>query len=328
MTCRPAPLVSVVIPVYNVEKYVAEAIESILGQTFSDFEFIIVDDGSADRSGEIIRSYAACDDRIRCVMLEQNSGEASARNRGLEQALGEFVACMDCDDVSLPARLQKQVEFLRANPAIGAVGTEAMLTDENLDPQGVYGVAESHARIAYDLQMGPCVVGASIMMRRKIVQACGGYDESVGRSTDIELVARLIPRTRLANLLEPLYLYRQHEGQLPGKLQNAQDWANLLAQLLSRLGGEAPQASFERFAQVRRRERLNWRERRLAKRDLTRLIDSMVAANWIDEGDRAHLTRVLNGQMERTTPRLWQMFCHWRRHHFGPGKWEAAVRLD
>ena len=310
------PAVSVVMPVYNGEKYVAEAIESILEQTFSDFELIIVDDGSQDRTAAIIRSYAARDDRIRCVMLEQNTGEAGARNRGLEQATGEYVTSSDSDDVSLPERLENQVDFLRANPAIGAVGTEALYVDENLKPWGVYGVAETRARIAYDLQMGPCIVGASIMMRREIVEACGGYDESLERSPDIELVARLIPRTRLANLPEPLYLYRQHEGQLQMTPQRVQDWANLLARLLSRLWGEAPQASLERFAQVRRREKLSWLERRLAKRDLTRLIDSMLAAKWIDEDDRASLTVVLDGQLEHTTPRLWQMYCHWRRHRF------------
>ena len=164
-------------PVYNGEKYVAEAIESILGQTLSDFEFIIIDDGSQDRSAAIIRSYAARDDRIRCVMLEQNTGEASARNRGMEVARGEFVTGMDCDDVSLPERLQKQVDFLQANPEIGAAGTGALMTDENLTAYHAYGLSEEHARIAYDLLLGPCVVGTTVMMRRKIVRACGGYDD-------------------------------------------------------------------------------------------------------------------------------------------------------
>ena len=234
---------------------------------------------------------------------------------------------MDCDDVSLPERLEKQVEFLRANPAIGALGTEAKVTDENLIPQRVYGVAHNHARIAYDLQMGPCIVGTTVMLRQAIVKACGGYNASLIRSADIELVARLIPRTRLANLPEPLYLYRQHGGQMPLTPQKVQDWANLLAQLLARLWGEAPQASLNRFAQVRRREKLGWRERRLAKRDLTRLIDSMLAAEWINEDDRAYLMRVLNGQMEHTTPRLWQMFCHWRRHRFGGSRADMSPHV-
>ena len=130
-------------------------------------------------------------------------------------------------------------------------------------------------------------------------------------------MARLIPRTRLVNLREPLYLYRQHEGQLPGTPQKAQDWANLLAQLLSRLWDEVPQESITRFSRLRQRHKLGWRERRLVKRDVKRYIDSMVAANWINITDRPDLIAVMNRQLERTTPRLWQMFCHWRRHRFG-----------
>ena len=314
------PVVSVVMPVFNGEKYVAEAIESILTQTFTDFELIIVDDGSRDRSAEIIRNYEARDERIRCVTLEQNTGEAGARNRGLEAASGEFVTSMDSDDVSLPERLGKQVDFLQAHPAIGAVGTEAQLTDENLNPLHLYGVAENHARIAYDLQMEESIVGATLMMRRHILEACGGYDESLMRSADIELVARLIPRTRLANLPEPLYLYRKHEVQLVDAPWRKKLWADLLKLLLFRLWDEAPPASLDRFARVRRREKINWLVRRQAKQDIKRLIDSMVAADWITPNDRAYLIGVMNQQLEWTTPRLWQMLCHWRRHRFGTRK--------
>ncbi|MCY3864790.1 MAG: glycosyltransferase family 2 protein, partial [Chloroflexi bacterium] len=123
------PLVSVVMPVYNREIFVAEAIESILEQTFSDFEFVIVDDGSQDRSPEIIRQYERRDDRIRFLAFKQNKGKAAAKNFGIEAAQGQYIAGMDSDDVSLPQRLEKQVEFLRANPDIGVVGTRARLTD-------------------------------------------------------------------------------------------------------------------------------------------------------------------------------------------------------
>ena len=310
------PLVSVVMSVFDGEMWIAEAIDSILGQTFTDFEFIIVDDGSQDRSAEIIQSFEARDERIRFLKLARNVGKAAARNRGFELAQGEFVTGMDCDDVSLPERLQKQVDFLRANSEIGAVGTEALVTDENLKPRRAYGVAKRHAHIAYDLQMGPCIVGSSVMMRRKILDDCGGYDESMIRSADIELTARLIARTRLANLIEPLYLYRKHEGHRSGVAQRKKLWAELLARLLCRLWGEAPQASLDRFAQVRQREKLSWLERRLAKRDIKRLIESMITANWIEEEARTYLIDVMNMQLERTSPRVWQMFCHWRRHHF------------
>ena len=307
-------------PVYNGEKYVAEAIQSILGQTLSDFEFIILDDGSQDRSAAIIRSYAARDDRIRCVMLGKNTGEASARNRGMEVARGEFVTGMDCDDVSLPERLQKQVDFLQAYPEIGAVGTGALMTDENLTAYHAYGLSEEHARIAYDLLLGPCVVGTTDMMRLKIVRACGGYDESMTRSPDIELVSRLVARTRLANLTENLYLYRQHDAQLRSAPQSLKVWDELMGRLLFQLWGEAPQTSLDRFAQVRRREKINWQQRRLAKRDIKQLIEAMIAAEWISETDRPDLIARMNKQLEWTSPRVWQMFCHWRRRRFGARK--------
>ncbi len=310
------PAISVIMPVYNRATLVGEAIESILTQTFTDFELIIVDDASQDNSAEIIRSYAARDDRIRCLMLEQNTGNASARNRGLEVARGEFVACMDDDDISLPERLEKQVAFLRANPEIGVVGVEAMMTDHQLNPLQPYSrLGTSHARIAYDLlQIGDCIVGASMMMRRETLEACGGYDESLPSSPDIELVARLIPRTRLANLPEQLYLYRQHAGQKAPTLQKFQNWENLLDSLLSRIWGDAPLPSRKRFWQVYHRRKLTWLERRRARRDLTRCIDRMLAARWINLSDRAYLLTFLDQQMEHTMPRLWLKLLHWYRY--------------
>ncbi len=309
------PLVSVVMPVYNRATLVGEAIESILAQTFTDFELIIVDDASQDNSAEIIRAYAARDARIRCVMLEQNTGESGARNRGFKVARGEFVACMDDDDVSLPERLEKQVDFLRAHPEVGVVGTEAMITDAQLNPLQIYGIPTSHARIAYDmLQMGNCITGPAMMMRRAIVEACGGYDESLSRSPDIELLARLIPRTRVANLGEPLYLYRQHGGQLPASRHKVQNYENLIAALLSRIWGEAPLPNRQRFTQVRRREKLSWLARRQAKREIARLVNCMVAANWINESDRACLLNLANANLEATKPRLYLKLLYWYRH--------------
>ena len=103
-------------PVYNGEKYLAEAIESILTQTFADFEFVIVDDGSQDGSAAIIRDYAKRDERIRVIRHERNQGVTTARNSGIAASRGEFIAAMDHDDISLPQRLEKQVDFLQSHP--------------------------------------------------------------------------------------------------------------------------------------------------------------------------------------------------------------------
>ena len=116
MSDHGKPLASVVMPVYNTEKYLAEAIESILAQTLTDFEFIIIDDGSSDGSAEICRSYVKRDSRIRLIELAENGGEFTARSLGLAEARGEFLVGHDSDDLCLPDRLEKQARFLQSNP--------------------------------------------------------------------------------------------------------------------------------------------------------------------------------------------------------------------
>ncbi len=312
-------------PVYNRELFVAEAIESILEQTFTDFEFIIVDDGSEDRSPEIIRDYERRDDRIRFLAFEHNKGKAAAKNLGIEAARGQYIAGMDSDDVSLPQRLEKQVDFLRANSEIGVVGVCAPLTDESLKPFADYRVPEKHAHIAYNIMLGRSVVGASLLIRRDLLIAVGGYEVCRKRGNDIELVSRLICQTRFANLSEWLYLYRQHEDQRYYTTNSARDWMDLMRRLLCRLWGEAPPSSLDRMLRMEQQKKLSWRERRLLKRDLKRYIASMIAANWIEETDRAYLIDLMNRQLERASPRLWQMFSHWRRHHSAAGNGEQAV---
>ena len=114
------PKVTVLMPVYNCEKYLRESIESILNQTFKDFEFLIINDGSSDKSAEIVESYN--DNRINFVQNEKNIGLAASLNRGLDIAKGEYIARMDADDISLPERLEKQVRFMETNPQIGICG--------------------------------------------------------------------------------------------------------------------------------------------------------------------------------------------------------------
>ena len=146
-----SPQVSVVMPVYNGERYLAEAIASILGQTFADFEFIIVDDGSSDGSPEIVREYAQRDSRILSVFLEKNQGEASARNRGIERASGKYIAAMDSDDISLPDRLRLQLEFLNKNPTIGVLGGNVWVIDQDYKFLGQSKLPQEHPLIAWGL---------------------------------------------------------------------------------------------------------------------------------------------------------------------------------
>ncbi|MCY3867892.1 MAG: glycosyltransferase family 2 protein [Chloroflexi bacterium] len=322
MTEKPVPLVSVVMPVYSGEKYVADAIESILGQTFSDFELIIVEDGSQDGSLEIIRSYEACDDRIRLVSFKRNLGAPIARNHAINLSSADYIAMMDCDDVCLPQRLERQVEHLRANQAIGVLGAGAQAVNEDLSPLFLFDLPEHHALIVFNVFVGSFFVHPTVMMRRQLLDIVGGYKPSQRAADDTELWTRLIWRTRFANLSETLLLYRRHEAQhhtSPDATSTTESW-DVRARLLQRLWGTAPHATLARFERMRKDAKLGWRERRAARQDMTRLMDAMISAGIIDPGDRGLVSAHIRRRLESTTPRLWQMLLHWRRHHFGPGK--------
>ena len=191
------PLVSVIMPVHNGEKYLAEAIDSILAQTFTDFELIIVDDGSHDNTANMGRSYAKRIDCVRFFRLERHSGVAAARNHAVAAATGTYVANMDGDDISLPERLQKQVCLLQSEPELGAVSTHAKVI--NAEMQFMYDrrPPEYHARILLDHYIGNPFVHASLMLRRDLILDAGGYDQSLRYGSDSDLMTRLMGRTRL-----------------------------------------------------------------------------------------------------------------------------------
>ena len=327
--------VSVVMPVYNGEKYLAEAIESILAQTFSDFELIIVDDGSTDGSGEIIRSYEKRDKRIRVIQHESNLGVSVARNTGIAAAAGEYVAFTDCDDVSLPRRLEKQTAFLNANPRIGAVGVAANIVTEDLQPLRTYNVPTNSSFIAFNLvNRGANMIFAAMLTRREYLEASGGYRSDFKILEDNELFTRMIWKTgiRYANIPEILYLYRQHGASLshvvkdstPGGDERAKREAVEKAkrEALEVLWGEVSDQTFESLDCLHPSSyptwvKLNWRERRRSRRNMYRLIDSMIAANWADASDRTALREEADKRIEKTMPRRWQRFLHWRRKRFG-----------
>ena len=313
------PVVSVIMPVYNGERFLAEAIESILGQTFGDFEFLIVDDGSQDGSAAISRSYAERDRRIRYMRLDENQGEAKARNAGFAAAGGRFVAMMDCDDVSLPERLQLQVDFLEANREIGAIGVGTQVASEDLSPLFDYQLPQCHALILLSMLFGETALARnSIMMRRELCIASGGYNPEFDVATDYEYFLRLVwqVRIRYASLKTILYLYRRHDASIMGQAntRNLPAKTHARREALERLWGEAPAETLDLLLKLRPGFKVGWRERRLARRVLQQLIEAIVAHGWVEPGDKPLLVAEINQRLEWTTPRLWQMFLHWRRH--------------
>ncbi|HZW32449.1 MAG TPA: glycosyltransferase [Isosphaeraceae bacterium] len=211
MTTGP-PLISVCLPVYNARRYVAQAVESILGQTLGDFEFLILDDGSTDGSRPILEGYAARDPRIR-LTSRANRGLVATLNELIDQARGEFLARMDADDIALPDRFRRQVDYLRAHPECSVVGCRARLIDPDGDPLCDWFTERPHEEIDTLLlredAVGSVICHPSVLMRRDAVLAAGKYrDFAVGEELDLFL--RLAESSRLAILPDVLLEYRQH----------------------------------------------------------------------------------------------------------------------
>jgi glycosyltransferase involved in cell wall biosynthesis len=209
--CATTPVVSVVVPTYNGERFLRPAIESILHQTFRDFELIVIDDASTDSTPSILREFT--DDRIVALRNERNLGIAGATNRGLNAARGQYIALQDHDDISLPHRFQTQVDFLNAHPATAIVGSAATLIDDD-------GVAYASFPLPCDeidikwrlLFVGDAFHYTSIMARRSAIVEIGGYsdDPAFRFSEAYEPFSRIAMRHQVANLPEILVLWRRH----------------------------------------------------------------------------------------------------------------------
>lgn len=213
--------VSVLMPVFNAEAYLAQAIESILGQTFKDFEFIIVDDGSTDASPALLQRYARKDGRIHLISRE-NRGIARTRNELLSQAQGEFVAMMDADDIALPDRLSRQIAFLQHHPDVVCLGSSYQLIDEaGRLLLTCFAVPEEDTAIQRQLLTGSGGVHQpTVMFRRATAIAVGGYDETMPVCEDLDLWMRMGEVGKLANLKQPLVQYRLHARSISERNPN------------------------------------------------------------------------------------------------------------
>lgn len=202
------PLVSVVMPIYNSEKYLAKAIDSILTQTYSNFELIIVDDGSTDQSGVIIKRYN--DSRIQIIRHKTNEGVSASRNEAAAAAKGSYIAMHDADDISLPGRFDKQVKYLEQNLDIGVLGSSLKAIDE--DDNFLYFI--NLLTNPDDLKLAEIfsnqIAQSSAMIRREIFKKSGGFNTQMTHAEDTDLWRRVSHYCQIANLKEPLCIYRVH----------------------------------------------------------------------------------------------------------------------
>lgn len=209
------PRVSVVIPAYNAQRYLFESLESVITQTYRNFECIVVDDGSTDRTPQIIDSLTAHDPRVRRLTVP-HGGIVKALNAGVQAARAEYIARTDADDVCMPNRFERQVRFLDDHPDCVLVGSMVTLIDPYSSTLWDVPTKSDHESIEAELLTGNgwAVIHPSTMMRRSAILRAGGYRAEYEWVEDLDLFLRMARFGRLANLQEPLLRYRQHYGSV------------------------------------------------------------------------------------------------------------------
>ena len=206
------PRISVLMSVYNGEEFLKESIESILNQTFADFEFIFIDDGSTDASEEIVHSFS--DPRL-VVVQQENIGLTKSLNKGLGLARGAYIARQDADDISVSNRFEKQVAYLDAHPEVAVVGGSVVRVDDKGNALRRLAFSRTHKKIKKCLYQGKNpLVHTTVMFRRQEIRSIGGYDESFSVNQDYELWLRASEHFHLANLGDVLCHCRFHLGSI------------------------------------------------------------------------------------------------------------------
>lgn len=214
-----APSISVAMSVYNGERFLAAAIDSVLAQTFADFEFLIVDDGSRDGTAAILADYAARDPRIR-VIARGNRGLVASLNELLAAARAPLVARMDADDICLPERFARQHAYLAAHPEVGVLGSWTEDIDEHdaAYPHEALDHPVTHEAFLAAIDAGaPLLCHPAVMFRRDLVRGLGGYHPAFRHCEDLDLWLRLATVTRIANLPERLLRYRHYSQQVSSR---------------------------------------------------------------------------------------------------------------
>ncbi len=206
------PLVSVLMPVYNSERFIAQAIVSILKQTYRHFELVIADDASTDKSWSIIREFQQkYPKRIKTIRLKKNDGSTKATNAAFKKSTGEFIAILDSDDIAQPKRLEKQVKYLLKHPEVIVLGTQAKVINAENEIIGEKVFPTTHEEIYSMYGTVHPMNHPSIMIRRSLLPSSSElYQEKYGINDDYYNLFRLISRGKFANLPEHLLLYRVH----------------------------------------------------------------------------------------------------------------------
>lgn len=227
---KSKPLVSVIIPAYKAAHTIGLAIESILGQTYQNLEVIIIDDRSPDTTWEVINKYAAQDKRIRPYQNDVNMGVGGNRARGIELAKGEFICWQDADDISMPDRIESQLQLLLDDPNIGVVGGYLEFFGEGVKPS-IRKYAASDADLRKTIFRYNPVAQPASMFRKECFDKLGGYDPSLKLSEDLEMFFRVGTKYTFANIQKVAIKYRQDASSLTHANLRQMEWTTFKLRL-------------------------------------------------------------------------------------------------
>jgi len=208
------PQVSVLMTVYNGLPYLERSLQSVRAQTFRDYEFVIVDDGSQDGSVEVLRRYAAEDPRIRLIANEVNKGQTPCLNQGIAEARGTWIARQDADDLSDPRRLELQIREVTARPHLSLLGTNGWLIDSEGRSLGLINAPVGEAGVRWSSVFYNPFLHTAVLFRRQLALDLGGYSTAFRIAQDYDLWMRIMEQHPADNLVERLVTYRVHGKSL------------------------------------------------------------------------------------------------------------------
>lgn len=289
------PVISVITPVYNTkEEYLRPAIESILNQTYSDFEFILIDDGSKPYIRDIICSYP--DERIKYISNLKNQGAAKSRNLGIEMSAGEYIAFIDSDDAAYPDRFSKQLSYLKAHPEVDCLGTSYRIIPANAV---MHKSENNHDTLKYyTLFQGCPFCQSTVMMRRRVFEETGvRYETRFVPTEDYALWIELCDRCRFANLDEVLLDYRVHDSNISILKAEEQSRNGNLAQYdkIFRMAGVEDPHLAEIFTEFFQFEHLTKQEFAEVERRIPEIISFFASQGW----NYARLKKLFAGKIRR-----------------------------
>lgn len=316
--------ISVVMPVYNRQDFLPEAIESILGQTFRDFEFIIIDDCSTDNSLKIALDYQKRDNRICIHRHEKNTGIVGGRNTGLRLATGKYIAWMDSDDISLPNRLDKQFLFMENHPEIGISSSNAIAIDERGNYLSNIRMPQSNILITWAFCFYDPIINPAVMANRELCITAGGYRDLANDRTeyfpeDYDLWTRIYKSTKFYNLSESLLKLRKHgknitQTRLQSTLRNSAQIC--YTYIRSILGKEIPKTPVEMIWEIANSPSL---------RDMAGIIE-MLYNNFANQSETSLEERKII--KDDASLRLMRMVKKFPRDYYSISTFAQAIKIN